>query len=71
VLGQRLIQLRKAAGLSQLDLAAWADLSLTTISDLERGAVTNPRLGTLEAIAEVLKVPVAQLLDDPEVAATP
>jgi len=71
--GKRLEQVRKAAGLTQVQLAAAAHLSLTTISDIERGAMTNPRYHTLEAIARVLNRPVTDLLADPEpeVAATP
>lgn len=44
---------RSKLGISQIDLAEIADVSLATIKDLERGK-GNPSLSTLEKIADTL-----------------
>ena len=61
--GQRLKDLRLAKGMTQVELALAADLSKTAISDLERGAPSNPRYSTLERLAAALGVSVAHLLE--------
>lgn len=52
-IGQKLCELRKEQGMSQLDLAVEADLSQTFISRLERG-VANPTVKSLQRIAHIL-----------------
>ena len=44
---------RGVLGISQLDLAEMADISLATIKDIERG-VGNPSMKTVTRILEVL-----------------
>lgn len=52
-IGQKLCELRKEQGMSQLDLAVEADLSQTFISRLERG-VANPTVKSLQRITHIL-----------------
>lgn len=56
---------RKVKGLSQEDLAHRADLDRTYISALER-QLYSASLDVVERLAEVLKVPVTDLLMPPE-----
>lgn len=44
---------RGVLGISQLDLAEMADISLATVKDIERG-VGNPSMKTVTRILEVL-----------------
>ena len=53
-------RLRLAAGLTQQDLAARADLALRTIARIESGEQAT--VSTLQAIAQVLDVTIADLL---------
>jgi transcriptional regulator with XRE-family HTH domain len=59
-LPNRLRELREAAGLTQMDLAHQAGLTVGTISQLERGE-NIPLVTTAGAIARVLGVPVEAL----------
>ena len=52
--GDLLKRFRLAAGLSQEELAERAGLSPRGVSDLERGARTNPRPGTVRLLADTL-----------------
>lgn len=61
VLAANLRQVREAKGWSQEMLALEAEVDRTYISQVERG-VCNPSLRVLHQIANVLKVPVAELL---------
>src|SRR5215208_1343798 len=54
----RIRQLRKERGLSQVKLAVMADMDPATLNRLERGT-GNPNLKTLERVAEALGVEVA------------
>src|ERR1700733_2184453 len=65
--GQRLKALRKRQDLTQEDLARKAGLSVETISNLERGALTT-RLSTIKIIADELGVKILALLDDDHLA---
>ncbi len=56
--GLRLRDLRKAAGLTQDELAGRIEMSVQMIQQVERGA-TAPSLDTIEAIAKALKAPPA------------
>ena len=54
--GDLLKRFRLAAGLSQEELAERAGLSPRGVSDLERGARTNPRTGTIRLLADALQL---------------
>lgn len=58
--GLRVAELRRAAGLSQDDLAAKIDKSSQSVSQMERGAIA-PSFDTVEALARALKVGPALL----------
>jgi transcriptional regulator with XRE-family HTH domain len=51
---ERLKELRKAAGLSQMELARVSGLSLSIITQLEQGRADDPKLSTLKALARAL-----------------
>src|SRR5918993_2157608 len=55
---ERIRELRKERGLSQVKLAVMADMDPATLNRLERGT-GNPNLKTLERVAEALGVEVA------------
>ena len=57
----QLARLRKRAGLSQHALAERAELSMQTISRLERGA--NARYVTIALLAKALRVAPARLIE--------
>lgn len=59
--GQLLRRHRKAAGLTQEELAERAHLSVRAISDLERGQRTVPQRETVELLARALDLPYDQL----------
>lgn len=54
--GALLSRYRAAAGLTQEELAERTGLSVRGISDLERGARTQPRLSTVHQLAEALQL---------------
>lgn len=65
-LGQTLRRVRRAAGLSQQELAERAGLTASGISQLERGVRTRPYPHTLRALADALELDAdghRQLLD--------
>ena len=49
----KLAAIRRAAGLTQMELARRADVSITTIKEIEAGR-TGHTLATLQAVADVL-----------------
>ena len=61
--GERLRLLRKEGGLTQVGVAYRADLSPTTVAELELG-VRSPASHDLHAIASALHVPLERLLDE-------
>ena len=63
--GRRIRNFRRSAGLTQVALARSAGIGRVTLVRLEKGEQT-PRYKTLEAIAEALRVRVAELLVEPE-----
>jgi transcriptional regulator with XRE-family HTH domain len=65
---ERLRQLREAAGQTQEGLARAADLSVSTITKLERGGM-DPSWSTVLRLAEALSVSITAFL--PAVDATP
>ncbi|MFZ6024573.1 MAG: helix-turn-helix domain-containing protein [Bacteroidota bacterium] len=61
-LGERIQNLRKKRGLSQLALADEADIPLSQIGRIERGE-NNPTISTLYVIAMALGVDLKILVD--------
>ena len=59
--GENIVRLRQLKGWTQEDLAYYADLTVASISKIERG-VTNPTLKTLDKIADALGVETDELL---------
>ena len=60
--GLKLKTLRNKAGITQEKMADVIDVTIETISNIERG-IHGPRFDTLEKIASTLKVPVKDLFD--------
>jgi transcriptional regulator with XRE-family HTH domain len=58
----KLAEIRHKRGLTQRDLGEKARVSFVTIARIESG-IFDPRLSTLRALAKVLKVRVADLID--------
>lgn len=54
--------LRKRARLSQVELAAKAKMRQTSISALELGKVSDPRMSTIKALSAALGQPVAVVM---------
>jgi len=61
-LGDKIRLLRAEKGLSLQDLASRAGISLSYLSEIERGTV-YPALNTLKRIAEGLEVPVSSIMN--------
>ena len=61
-LGQRLQEARLHAGMTQQTLCQKADLSYSTLTKIERGAIKSPSIFTIQRIAEVLGVGLDSLL---------
>lgn len=60
-IAENLLRLRRAKGMTQLELAEAADLSRAGYRAVETGK-SVPRMDTLQAIAEVLQVPLQELV---------
>lgn len=65
---KRVREIRKARGLSQVELAEMAGCNQATISKLERGEM-NVTLEVIDAIATALKVEPVELFDLPDLKA--
>jgi transcriptional regulator with XRE-family HTH domain len=61
-IGDRIRTARKAAKLSQEDVARRAGLSLKGMGDIERGDIEDPHFSSLVKIAGALGVPVEELI---------
>jgi transcriptional regulator with XRE-family HTH domain len=57
----RLKALRKAAGLTQMQLAVATGLTLSAVSQMEAGIIANPRLDKLKALAKALNCKIDDL----------
>ena len=68
LLGKRIRELRKAKGISQLDLAFDMDMSMNTISYIELGKI-SPKIDTLQKIAEKLDISMVELFEFSEIQA--
>ncbi len=60
----RFRMLREGAGLTQQALATRASLAVATVTQLENGRMANPRLATLQGLAEGMGLTVGQLLGE-------
>ncbi|MFC1762986.1 helix-turn-helix domain-containing protein [Planctomycetota bacterium] len=58
-------RIRAARGMSMVDVAQAAGITRQALSSIEKGLTQNPRVGNLQAIAQVLKVPIVDLLAEP------
>jgi transcriptional regulator with XRE-family HTH domain len=63
-IGEQIKRLRKAAGLTQQQLASDAGLSMSAIIHMEAGRVPRPRLDTLRKLAKVLSCTLDELAGD-------
>lgn len=64
-IGQSIATARRAAGLSQTQLARRLDVADTTVSRWETGAA-DPSLATLRRLATALEVTVSSLVEENE-----
>ncbi len=65
IIAQNIMRLRKASGLSQLDLAVRAEITTGMLLDFEH-ARGNPNTATLSKLADALGVPLHDLFDGVE-----
>ena len=61
-LGKQLQSARQAAGLTQQQLCHQANLSFSTLTKIERGAIKSPSIFTIQAIAGALGVGLDELM---------
>jgi len=61
-LGKQLQKARQAAGLTQQQLCHQANLSFSTLTKIERGAIKAPSIFTIQAIAEALDLSLDELI---------
>jgi FMN phosphatase YigB (HAD superfamily)/DNA-binding XRE family transcriptional regulator len=61
-LGQRLQEARQAAGLTQQQLCQKANLSFSTLTKIERGAIKSPSIFTIQSIAGALGTSLDELV---------
>ena len=61
-LGKQLQTARQAAGLTQQQLCHHANLSFSTLTKIERGAIKAPSIFTIQAIADALHVSLDELI---------
>ncbi len=61
-LGERIRELRKIKGISQLELAYDMDMSMNTISGIELGKI-SPKIETLRKIASKLDIEIGELFN--------
>lgn len=61
-LGKRLQMARQAAGLTQQKLCQQANLSFSTLTKIERGAIKSPSIFTIQSIASALGLGLDELI---------
>jgi transcriptional regulator with XRE-family HTH domain len=66
LLSDKLAAARRNKGLTQQEAAVAAGLSVSVVAQLERGAITDPRIKTLQSLGRVYGVSILDLLDDEE-----
>lgn len=64
VIGDRMREARRAAGLTQEETARRAGLTLKAVGEVERGEVQDPHFSTLSGIASALGITVALLVGE-------
>src|ERR1700753_1358370 len=64
-LGKQLQKARQAAGLTQQQLCHQANLSFSTLTKIERGAIKAPSIFTIQAIAEAVGLSLDELVGAP------
>jgi FMN phosphatase YigB (HAD superfamily) len=64
-LGKRLQAARQAAGLTQQQLCHQANLSFSTLTKIERGAIKSPSIFTIQSIAGALHLGLDELVGQP------
>jgi FMN phosphatase YigB (HAD superfamily)/DNA-binding XRE family transcriptional regulator len=64
-LGKRLQAARQAAGLTQQQLCHRANLSFSTLTKIERGAIKSPSIFTIQSIAGALGTSLDELVGSP------
>lgn len=69
-LGQQLQAARRAAGLTQQELCQRANLSYSTLTKIERGAIKSPSIFTIQNIAQALGTGLDALIGHSPAAAT-
>jgi transcriptional regulator with XRE-family HTH domain len=67
-IGERIRAARKAAGMTQEEVARRTNLTLKAFGELERGDVRDPHISSLASIARALGVGVMDLLEEPVLA---
>lgn len=55
---------RRRAALTQTELAEKSGVGITTITRIEQGHITEPRVSTLRKLSNALDIRPADLLDD-------
>lgn len=65
-LGKRLQEARQKAGLTQQQLCSQANLSFSTLTKIERGAIKSPSIFTIQSIAGALGVGLDELVGVPQ-----
>jgi putative hydrolase of the HAD superfamily len=63
-LGKQLQAARQAAGLTQQQLCSMANLSFSTLTKIERGAIKAPSIFTIQAIAGALRLSLDELVGE-------
>lgn len=63
-MNNHLKEYREKAGLTQEELERLSDISRVTISNIERGTVTDLKISTMMALASALNTPVQQIFLD-------
>ncbi len=64
-MGKRLQSARQQAGLTQQQLCQKANLSFSTLTKIERGAIKSPSIFTIQSIAGALGVSLDELIGQP------
>ena len=70
-LGKQLQMARQAAGLTQQSLCQRANLSFSTLTKIERGAIKSPSIFTIQAIANALNLGLDALMGNATLPARP
>lgn len=69
-MGKRLQEMRRSAGLTQQQLCQTANLSFSTLTKIERGAIKAPSIFTIASIANALGMGLDELLGAKDKSAT-